>query len=212
MNQPDIEGAREYALKRLETELAPYLYYHSAAHTRDDVIPATERLAKLEHVNDGNLLLLRTAAFFHDIGFVEQPLNHEKISARIAGEILPQFGYLPEQISTIQSLILATQLPHVPETLLEAILADADLDSLGREDFMARSQALRDEQQAFGITAKDKDWYQAQIKFLTEHKYFTHSAQKLRDGRKSQNIQQLRNILKEKDELSLMDLFEDSRI
>jgi uncharacterized protein len=197
MNPPDIEGARKYALKRLETELASYLYYHSAAHTRDDVVPAAERLAQLEHVNGENLLLLRTAAFFHDIGFVEQPQNHEKISARIAGEVLPQFGYQSEQIRTIQSLILATQLPHVPESLLEAILADADLDSLGREDFMARSQALRDEQQAFGITVNDKDWYQAQIKFLTEHKYFTQSAKTLRDGQKSQNIQQLRHILKE---------------
>src|SRR5450756_974498 len=108
MNQPDIEGARQYALKRLETELTPSLYYHSAAHTRDDVVPAAERLAHLEHVNRDNLLLLRTAAFFHDIGFVEQPQNHEKISARIAEEILPQFGYLPEQIKTIQSLIMAT--------------------------------------------------------------------------------------------------------
>jgi uncharacterized protein len=201
MNQPDIEGAREYALKRLETELVPYLYYHSAAHTRDDVVPAAERLAQLEHINGENFLLLRTAAFFHDIGFVEQPQNHEKISARIAGEVLPQFGYQPGQIRTIQSLILATQLPHVPETLLEAILADADLDSLGREDFMARSQALRDEQQAFGITVNDEDWYRAQIKFLTDHKYFTHSAKTLRDGQKSQNIQQLRHILKEYDEL-----------
>ena len=197
MNQPDIEGASKYALKRLETELASNLYYHSAAHTRDDVVPATERLAQLEHVNGEKLLLLRTAAFFHDIGFVEQPQNHEKISARIAGEILPQFGYLPDQIETIQSLILATQLPHVPESLLEAILADADLDLLGREDFMVRSQALRNEQQAFGTTVEDKDWYRAQIKFLKEHKYFTHSAQMLRDGKKNQNIRQLRMILKE---------------
>jgi len=197
MNQPDIEGARKYAFGRLETELAANLYYHSAAHTRDDVVPAAERLAQLELVNGENLLLLRTAALFHDIGFIEQPQNHEKISARIAGEILPQFGYLPDQINTIQSLILATQLPHVPETLLEAILADADLDSLGREDFMARSQALRDEQQAFGTTVDDKDWYQAQIKFLKEHRYYTHSAQILRDGKKNQNIQQLRLIVKE---------------
>jgi len=197
MNQPDIEGARQYALKRLETELVPSLYFHSAAHTRDDVVPAAERLAHLEQVNGDNLLLLRTAAFFHDIGFVEQPQNHEMISARIAGEILPQFGYLPEQIKTIQSLIMATHLPHVPETLLEAILADADLDSLGREDFMARSQALRDEQQAFGTIVNDKEWYQGQIKFLKEHNYFTPSAKKLRNDRKNLNIQQLINILRE---------------
>ena len=47
MDQPDFKRARQYALERLERELPPTLIYHSLAHTRDDVVPAAERLAAL---------------------------------------------------------------------------------------------------------------------------------------------------------------------
>ena len=48
------------------------------------------------------LLLLRTAAYFHDLGFVEQREQHEAIGARVAAETLPRFGYRPDQIALIQ--------------------------------------------------------------------------------------------------------------
>ena len=75
--QPDFDSARAYALRRLEHELSPALCYHSVVHTRDDVVVAAERLAALEGVDDAALLLLRTAAYFHDLGFLEQRDQHE---------------------------------------------------------------------------------------------------------------------------------------
>jgi hypothetical protein len=40
-------------------------------------------------------------------------------------------------------LIMVTRLPQTPNSLLEEIIADADLDSLGRADFQVRYEALR---------------------------------------------------------------------
>ena len=75
MNQPDFERAKEYALKRLEKELPPDLLYHNLEHTRDIVVPAVERLAAMEGIEGEALLLLRTAAYYHDLGFVEHRLD-----------------------------------------------------------------------------------------------------------------------------------------
>ena len=144
MNLPDFERARQYALERLERELPDTLTYHCLAHTRDDVVPAVERLAAPEGVDGEDLLLLRTAAYYHDLGFVEQPVDHEAAAARIASEILPRFGYSPAQICVINGIILATRIPHEAHTHLEEIMADGGPRSLWPGRFLvAKSRPAR---------------------------------------------------------------------
>lgn len=191
MNQPDFERAKQYALERLERELPPTLCYHSIAHTRDDVEPAVERLAALEGVTGEDLVLLLTAAFYHDIGFVVQRSNHEAIGAQIAAEVLPQLGFTPDQIRIIGDIIMVTRLPQTPHNLLEEIMADADLDVLGRDDFFDINQKLRAELELAGWRLTDEEWYTEQLALMQTHRYFTASACALRDGRKQHNIQTL---------------------
>ncbi|MEJ2210700.1 MAG: cyclic nucleotide-binding domain-containing protein [Anaerolineae bacterium] len=187
MPTPDLEGARQYALDRLEAELPPVLIYHSVAHTRDDVVPAVERLAEREGVEGEDLLLLRTAAWYHDLGFVENETGHEEIGAGIARQVLPRFGYSPAQIETICGIILATRLPQTPTTHLQQIMADADLDLLGRDDFWKLNQALRDEEAALGRPRGDEEWYSSQLAFLQAHHYFTPAARELRGEGKARH-------------------------
>jgi uncharacterized protein len=188
---PDFEGARQYALHRLETQLPPILYYHSLQHTRDDVVIAVERLAPMEGIYDEALMLLRTAAYFHDVGFTVQVKEHEFVSAEIAGEVLPGLKYGTDQVTLIQRLIRVTKLPQKPKSLMENIIVDADMDSLGRDDFMNRSLALRAELAALGNYQTDLKWYEGQVHFLSSHRYFTASARALRDGNKARHIQEL---------------------
>jgi uncharacterized protein len=195
MVTPNLEEARQYALTRLANELPEHLTYHCIQHTRDHVVPTVRRLANYEGVDDQGLLLLETAAYFHDIGFVESWENHEQIGIRIAREVLPQFGYLPDQIDVITQIIMATRLPQSPQTQLEKIMTDADLDSLGRVDFFERNQALRDEYAALGKTYSDEDWFYAQYKFIHEHDFFTASARALRQDQKQKNIEALLKIV-----------------
>src|SRR5512146_2926732 len=126
MPQADFDRAREHALERMARELSPLLVYHSLAHTRDDVVPAAERLAALEGVDGEDLLLLRTAAYYHDIGFVERREDHESAGIRIIREVLPAFGYSSEQVETVCDLVATTRPPQTPHNLVEQILADAD--------------------------------------------------------------------------------------
>ncbi|NJP04213.1 MAG: HD domain-containing protein [Chloroflexaceae bacterium] len=195
MNQPDIRGAIAYALLRLKQDLSPRLCYHSIEHTRDDVVPAVERLAELHHLSDEEVLLLRTAAYYHDIGYIEQRYNHEKVGLQIAGQVLPTFGYRAEQIQVIRGLIMATRMPQSPRNLLEQMMADADLDSLGRDDFFRRSQDLRIELETFEGQCSTSNWYHRQLQFLQQHRYFTESARSLRNPGKEHNMAKLRQLL-----------------
>jgi uncharacterized protein len=193
---PDSAGAQAYALERLAKELPSHMHYHNLYHTQSDVLPAIERLAAMEKVDGEGLILLRTAALFHDLGFVIQSVLHEDVSIQIAHEVLPKFRYTHRQIEVITSLISTTRLPQSPHSLLDEIMADADLDVLGRRDFMPRSEALRRETLALGKEMSDVEWYTNQLRFLTTHQYFTQSARSLRDARKQRNIAALEHLLR----------------
>jgi uncharacterized protein len=197
MNSQNFEQARQYAEKRLERELSPKLVYHGIRHTRQEVVPAVETLADMEGVKGKSFYLLLTAAWFHDLGFVEQALYHELISARIAVQILPSFAYRKNEVEIVRWAILATALPQAPTSLLEEILVDADLDVLGRQDFMQRNKDLRRELALLGKAFTDRQWYTGQLKFVEGHKYFTASARSLRDTQKLLNIAGLKQTLEE---------------
>lgn len=195
MDQTGYDQARSYALNRLEHELDQRLIYHNIAHTRDDVLPAAERIAELEGVSEADLTLLRTAVLFHDIGFVETYQDHESVSIRIAQEVLPGFGFSPQQVDVITRIIQATRLPQSPHTLLEKIMADADLDVLGRQDLFPRNRDLRNERKTEGQVFTDIEWFSSQLSFLRGHSYFTDGAHMLRAGQKLRNIDQMAQML-----------------
>ena len=195
MSQPDYEQAHTYALTRLAHDLDPALCYHSLNHTRDDVAPAMERLAPLEGIHGEDLMLLRTAALFHDLGFLERREGHEAAGVRLIGQILPGYGYSPEQVDRIGGMIMATRLPQAPTNLPGQVLADSDLDLLGRSDFFSLNDLLRRELAHFQPDPGDAAWLRSQIKFLREHRYWTGSARRLRDSGKRKNIAALEHML-----------------
>ncbi|NDJ60179.1 MAG: phosphohydrolase [Chloroflexi bacterium] len=197
MMELDFDGAKSYALDRLERELAPQLTYHSVWHTSSDVVPATERLAVRSGVEGLPLVLLMTAAWFHDIGFVETRKDHEAVGVRIAAQVLPNFGYTADQIELIGGIIMATKLPQRPQTLLEQIMADADLDNLGRDDFPEVSDRLRQERANYGGILTDLEWYQEEVAFLRSHRYFTAAARDLRNAGKARNLEAILSTLSE---------------
>ena len=58
---------QEMVLDKLEKELPQNLYYHNVKHTVD-VVTQVELIGLGEGVADEELLLLKTAALFHDTG------------------------------------------------------------------------------------------------------------------------------------------------
>jgi len=194
---PDFDKARMYVLNRLEHELSPHLTYHGIKHTIKEVVPAADLLARLEKVSDEDHLLLLTAAYFHDLGHIQQRKDHELISIQLAEEVLPEYGYSEAQIAIIRGIIQATCLPQSPKTLLEKIMADADLDYLGHENYWKRSNDFRKELDYFERIFSDPEWLAYELRFMETHKYFTGSEKLLRDGMKQQHIDEIKQLLGE---------------
>ncbi|MDG1775754.1 MAG: adenylate/guanylate cyclase domain-containing protein [Crocinitomicaceae bacterium] len=190
--------AERHIMKVLEKGLSKTLYYHSVAHTKD-VVSAVEHLALAENVTDEGLFLLKSAATYHDAGFVEKYVDNEDVGARLADEILPKYGYTTKHIEKIKMLIFATKIPHSPKDKLEEIICDADLDYLGRKDFHQISNKLRDELIEHGKVETHKQWDEIQVSFLKKHKYFTKTAKKIRNKIKAQNLQEVLNRLQNND-------------
>jgi len=190
--------AERYIMKLLDQQLSSKLHYHSVGHSKD-VVNAVERIALLENVTDEALFLLKSAANYHDAGFIEQYDANEPVGARLAGEILPRFGYTEGDINVIQGLIYATRIPHEPKNHLEEILCDADLDYLGRDDFHEIADNLRRELKEHGKIQSDRQWDEIQVGFLKMHKYFTNTAIETRREKKMKHLKDVQERL-ERDE------------
>ncbi len=191
-----FEDINDYVLDRLERELPMHLYYHNLKHTIDVVI-GVEIIGSGEGVNEEEMLLLKTAALFHDFGQVEGAIGHEERGCKIVDEILPSFGYDDEQIGIIKGIIMATKLPPNPKTKLESIIADADLDYLGRRDFIPVSDTLYRELKVQGLIGSFNDWNKMQVKFLSVHQFFTNTARNMRLVNKELQIERIKTLITE---------------
>jgi len=191
----NFEGAKNFILNKLSRELDPRLAYHSVGHTLD-VHDSAVRIANLEKISDDDILLLRTAALFHDSGMLITYKGHEEASVNIINDILPKFNYSDEQIERIGAMVHTTKLPQSADERLSMILCDADLDYLGREDYFMICHQLKFEWDVLNINPTSlKEWYELQIKFVGSHKYFTASAMATREEKKLLNLAQIKEIL-----------------
>ena len=186
---------QEYILDWMEKELPPQLYYHNVKHTID-VVTQSELLGWAEELNDSQLLIIKTAALFHDMGHIICYANHEDRSVDFAREILPKYNYLPKEIEEICRIIMATKQPPKPSDLLECIICDADLDYLGRADFVPISNTLfaeLTENNKFVMTIND--WNKMQLKFISSHQYFTKTGLRLREVNKQEQIKRIKKLI-----------------
>jgi len=187
---------QEVILDKLERELPSYLFYHNVKHTVD-VVTEVELIGWGEGCSDEEILLLKTAGLFHDVGHTVQYDNHEYHGTVIAREMLPKYNYTPAQIDRICEIIMSTKLPPQPKNLLEDIICDSDLDYLGRSDFIPVSNTLFEELKAQNKMGSLNDWNKIQVRFISGHQYFTKTARSLREVNKQLQIERIQSLITE---------------
>ncbi len=185
---------QEIILDKLEKELPDHLYYHNVKHTVD-VVTEVELMGWAEGVSDEEILLLKTAGLFHDAGHTIGYQDHELYGTKLTSEFLPKYGYSIEMIDRINEIIMATKLPPKPGNLLEEIICDADLDYLGRSDFIPVSNTLYKELNEQNMIGSLNDWNKLQVKFISGHQYFTETARNLREVNKQKQIERISRLI-----------------
>jgi adenylate cyclase len=187
---------QELVLDKLEQDLPDFLYYHNVKHTVD-VVTEVELIGWAEGLTDEEILLLKTAALFHDAGHTVAYDEHEFHGTELVKSILPGYGYSESQIEKICSIIMATKLPPQPENIHEEIICDADLDYLGRSDMIPVSNTLYKELKEQNKIGTLNDWNKLQLKFISGHSYFTKTARSLREVNKQKQIERISKLIKE---------------
>jgi len=190
MSVLSFPGIKAVALDRLQ-HLDVHYTYHNIPHTLD-VLTQCERIAQCEKITgEEDLLLLRTAAMYHDSGFLKSYTGHEQDSCVIFREDAARFGFTIEQSEIIEGLIMSTRVPQQPVGILQQIICDADLDYLAREDFYELADGLRREFLYYNIVSDDAGWEALQLKFFEKHLYHTHSSIMQREPAKRMHFMQL---------------------
>lgn len=182
----------------LERDLPGFLTYHNAEHTRY-VLEKAETIALHENIEGRDLLLIKIAALYHDAGFLINHENHEALGCKLASRELLGTKLTQPEIDKVCGMIQATNIPQRPRTILEKIVADADLEYLGTDNFEAFGGNLYKELLHFNPNLSQQEWDEIQIDFLTKHSYHTVFCREHREPKKQENLQMVKDrVLVEK--------------
>ncbi|MGI9546740.1 MAG: HD domain-containing protein [Flavobacteriaceae bacterium] len=179
-------------LEEMAEKFPDHLSYHTIAHIID-VANVCDGYIKSYQIPDDKALLIRIAAISHDYGYMFSPEDHEE---RSITELRPRLNnsFSEEDIELINGMIRATKVPQNPKNIFEEILADADLDYLGRDDYDRLSEQLYHEFIHFGVVDTYNQWLDVQIGFLENHHYHGSLAIENRSAKKLQKLAELKAI------------------
>ncbi|MBT8266995.1 MAG: HD domain-containing protein [Bacteroidia bacterium] len=158
-------------LDEYKEKLASHLSYHSYDHIID-VANVCDKYIRLYKIDDHMAKLIRIAAISHDFGYTVSPIDHEERSITLIEPMLEPI-LTKDEIAIVNQMIRATKIPQQPKTFYDKILADADLDYLGRNDYDELSENLNQEFLHLGVIKTEEEWLDLQIKFLENHEYHT---------------------------------------
>ncbi|ALD22455.1 Pycsar system effector family protein [Hymenobacter sp. DG25A] len=191
-----VKKAKKFIEVFFEEKLPKQLVYHSFKHTATTVKEAAA-LGQAAGLSATDLEMLLLAAWFHDTGYTEVYDGHEYRSMAIAEQWLTEQSYPPERIAVVKDLIKATHRDETCETEMQKLLMDADMSSLGREDFLSNAEILRAEwEAALGKTYSTPEWAEYQLDFLLTFKFLSDTGKERYKEQLKDNIKAQRKQLK----------------
>lgn len=193
-----VQKAESYVFGLFKDKLSPDYIYHNFNHTLR-VVNNVRVIARAEGVNEDDIEMLTLAAWFHDAGYIEGPLDHEQRSGVMAVDFLTANGYPADKANRVAALIKVTKLGTNPETQHEMIMRDADCSHFSDENYSDLSQLLREEWKITqGKEFSDLEWALINRNVLIhEHRFYSDYAKEKLQPLKEANIARLQNIISE---------------
>lgn len=181
----------EYVTGLFEQMQTPELVFHNLEHT-ENVVKHTQEIAGHYNVSENEMLILYTAAWFHDTGHLfTEPAKHEEMGCEIMKKFMREHLDDAKTITAIEECIMATKFPRNPKNLLEQIICDADTYHFGTKDFKKTNKnAFEEYKLRLGGTDRIK-FNEGTIKMLEDHKFYTDYAKELLDKGKKKNLKKL---------------------
>ncbi|WP_374950095.1 Pycsar system effector family protein [Mucilaginibacter sp.] len=173
----------------------PCYVYHNKKHITD-VASHVKDMAAYYQLNERDRFIVLAATWLHDLGYMTDKGNHEEAGATIAESFLAEQGFSSKDIDAVKCCIMATKVPQEPLILLEQIVCDANLYTLGTADFFKDDKLLRKEKKLLHHgEIKKKKWWHETISFLESHNYHTEYCRMLLNTGKHNNLCKLKEKL-----------------
>lgn len=189
---PKVE---EYVTELLTKELPERLVYHNIDHTRR-VVKFAGTIGIHENLNEEELNIVKTAAWFHDVGYLVQYRGHEEASIQIATDFLTDNEIKPEIVERIIECIRSTVVPQHPKNKISAVLCDADMMHVGLKKYPDLIKKLRKEWKNMGIISLSKKKFKKiSIETLLNHNFHTDYCKGEITRIKEQNLRDLKNSI-----------------
>jgi HD superfamily phosphodiesterase len=170
----------------------PNLIFHNLEHTQN-VVDRTQEISAHYNLTEEEMLILYTAAWFHDTGHLFADINeHEEKSNELMETFMKNEDYSEDFITQISSCIFATRMPHEPKNILQEIICDADTYHFGTNEFKKTNKAVRKEYKLRKYDPVIADWEKNTVELLESHQYFTSYCQALLEEGKKKNIERAR--------------------
>ncbi len=151
--------------------------YHTVEHTRR-VVKNAQIIGANENLNEDEMNILLTSAWFHDTGYVKKYQGHEKESMAIASNFLKLKDVDEDIRELVSECILATTLPQQPTNKIANVLCDADMMHLGAENYFELAEKLRQELKNFGRKKTKKSKFEKEsVLIFKNHTYYTNYCQ-----------------------------------
>jgi len=181
----NISAVQSHVEELFNKQLPEGIGYHDLDHTQY-VASQARIIGKESGLTENEQDIAETAAWFHDIGFLNTTEDHETESQKMAREYLSSNDVPKDVIDRIHQCIEATRMPQDPgNDPIASVLCDADMSYLSEDFYIKRTMLLREE---WNTTREKKiskkDYYVETIELFNNHNYHTEYARhKLTPGK-----------------------------
>jgi predicted metal-dependent HD superfamily phosphohydrolase len=195
-----LQAVSNYVAEYFKEHGSEELLYHNYEHTASVATAASELNAHYR-LSEQDDFIVRVAAWFHDLGYLVDPDNHEAASVVLAENFLKEKKVPSVIIDEVKACILATRMPQKPKNLLQQIVCDADMSHFSTDSFAEKSKQLRKELQTrCGLAISKNAWRHQTICLLEVHQYHTDYAREHWNVKKMENLEdQLKKDKKSKE-------------
>ncbi|GET29403.1 Pycsar system effector family protein [Prolixibacter sp. SD074] len=188
------EKAKSFVIDFFGREVNPKLSFHNLTHTID-VVRQSELIGEEEQLSNAEMKAVLIAAWFHDVGYMTQPDNHEEASITIVCSFFEDNPVNVEIQNLTQRCIAATKRDAMPESLPEKVIRDADSSHIGSEHFLSLSKKLRKELiSCNNVDISALEYWMKTLDFLENHQFYTRYAKRQFQSMKEINIAKVREL------------------
>jgi adenylate cyclase len=190
-----ILDVEDHVFTEYLSNASPDLFFHSLEYARN-VCLQTELLARAEKIEDDDYINVRLAAAFLFYGYVYDYSNPIDVSLKRAEEIIPYYGFSPENLQAVRELVSKAFMPE-QNSHAGAVLHDAVIDFMGRVDFASMITKLFREEKAYKKVSDIKGWFEHIRQSLISNNSITETGKLLQSVKRDEQIIILDNLFRE---------------